>query len=347
MALDSIQEAVELSPGGHPDRARRLETLAGCMNARYRRLGDINDLETAVQQQQEAVDLAPEGHPNRAQYLHNLAVSLRDGYLRLGEVSNLEAVLQANTEAVNLTPDGHSMKATYLPGLATALTHRYEELGDVNDLKLAVEKHQEVVRLTSVDHIDRAWSVHCLASCLLDLYKKSQDLNVLDMALDKFQELLEITPSGHPDRAERLQDLAGCFAYQYRHSGKSEALHAVHTHYSASFNILTSSPDISWHRALDWVKFATQFQPEDCLLAHRSALNLLPELLWIGHSVPVRQDILRRLDIGQATSAAVRTCLNISNLRTAVEIVEQGLATTFQQMNSIASSDPDQDSRGA
>lgn len=68
------------------------------------------------------------------------------------------------------------------------------------------------------------------------------------------------------------------------------------------------------------------------MTAYRAAFSLLPELLWIGHSIPVRHNAIHRLNISGATSTAIRTCINHFPLSSIVEILEQGLATTFQQM---------------
>jgi hypothetical protein len=48
-------------------------------------------------------------------------------------------------------------------------------------------------------------------------------------------------------------------------------------------------------------------------------------------SVTVRHDAIW-VDLQHATATALQTCINLSHLHTAVEILEQGLATIFQQM---------------
>jgi hypothetical protein len=91
-------------------------------------------------------------------------------------------------------------------------------------------------------------------------------------------------------------------------------------------------PEDSWNQALYWADFAQHFQLSDCIPAIQAAFDLLPELLCLGQSITVRHNAINRLNISSATSTAMQTCIKQSNYRTAVEILEQGLATIFQQM---------------
>ncbi|KAJ7720115.1 hypothetical protein DFH07DRAFT_784462 [Mycena maculata] len=61
-ALEKFQEAVDLTPTEHPQRASRLQGLAISLTDWYQKLGDLKDLEAAVEKFQEAVDLTPAEH---------------------------------------------------------------------------------------------------------------------------------------------------------------------------------------------------------------------------------------------------------------------------------------------
>jgi hypothetical protein len=113
--------------------------------------------------------------------------------------------------------------------------------------------------------------------------------------------------------------------------GDPKDLEAVRSH-DASSKLPTSNLETSWQQALSWADFAKQSQPSGSLPAFQAAFHLLPEIFGIGHSIPVRQDAIRRLDISDVASTAVQTSIDLSDPRAAVEIIEQGLATTFQQM---------------
>ncbi|KAJ7081731.1 CHAT domain-containing protein, partial [Mycena epipterygia] len=109
-------------------------------------------------------------------------------------------------------------------------------------------------------------------------------------------------------------------------------LESAYTHYTASFKIPSSTPERSWNEALNWASFAQEVQSSKCITAYLNAFNLLPEILWIGNLLSVRHEAIHRLNIEQVTSAAVKTCIDFSDLVSAVEIMEQGLGITFQQM---------------
>ncbi|KAJ7646380.1 CHAT domain-containing protein [Mycena polygramma] len=340
-ALQTQQEAVALTPNDHPNRASRLQNLAVSFTDRYKRFGDLNDLEASLRTMQEAVALTPHDHPVRAYRLQGLAVSFTDRYKRLGDLKDLEGALQRKQEAVGLTPHDHPDRAQRLQGLAASFTDRYQHLGDLKDLEAALDADQQAVALTPHNHPDRADRLQGLAVSFTDRYQRLGDLKDLEAASQSIQEAIAITPQDHPDRAPTLQNLAMFFRMRFRKLGNLPDLHAVHVHYSASFDLTSSTPENSWDHALSWASFSEEFDEPHCILAYSKAFALLPEILWIGHAIPVRQDLIHRLDIADATSKAVQACIRQSNLLTAVEFLEQGLATIFQQTLQLSSQPKD------
>ncbi|KAJ7713265.1 CHAT domain-containing protein [Mycena maculata] len=332
-AMQKNQESVDLTPADHPHRAIRLQNLAMSFSDRYQRFRELKDLEAALQINQHVVDLTPADQADRATRLHILAMSFTDRYWRLGELKDLAATLQSHQESVDLTPADHPNRASHLQGLAASLGNRYQRLRDIKDLEPAVAKYQEAVDLTPGNHPDRALRLQGLSVSLTDRYHRLGELKDLAAALQRDKESVELTPEDHPGRAGRLQSLASSFMDQFKVFKKPENLKDVHQHYIESFKTQApSDPEPSWRAALRWASFSEEFQPEYCSTAYSAAFNLLPELLWIGHTIPVRQDAIRRLDIGKTASDATRISLALSDPISAVQFFEQGLATTFQQM---------------
>ncbi|KAJ7240718.1 CHAT domain-containing protein [Mycena rebaudengoi] len=331
-ALQNNQAAVEQTPEGHPDLAERLQSLAISFTDRYRRLGDVKDLEVALQNEQAAVAQTPEGHPDMAGRLLSLAASFTDRYRRSGDVKDLEASLQNNQAAVEKTPEGHPDLARRLQHLALSFADRYQRSGDVKDLEAALQNNQAAVEKTPDGHPDLAGRLQNLAVSFTARYRRSGDVKDLEAALQNNQAAVEQTPEGHPNLAGRLQSLAVSFTYQYQRSGDVRDLEAVLFSYSNSFQCYTSDPVQSWHSALNWASFAKVHRPSDILKAYSAAFHLLPEILWIGSTVSVRQDVNMRINVSQATSNAITACIDSLNLPLAIELLEQGLGTTFQQL---------------
>jgi tetratricopeptide (TPR) repeat protein len=209
---------------------------------------------------------------------------------------------------------------------------RYLRSENLTDLEAALQKFQEAVDLTPKGHADKAERLQNLARSFSHRYTKLGDEEDLKAALKYDQEAVDLTPEGHPGEAGRLQQLALSFQEHYVKFKEPSDLSKVHICYRKSFKAPMLNPEAFWIAALEWGSFATEFDPSKCLPPYMTAFKVLPEILWIGHSVDVQHNAIRRLDIGQATSTAVKMCIDLGDLTSAVEIMEQGLATIFQQM---------------
>ncbi|KAJ7493869.1 CHAT domain-containing protein [Mycena latifolia] len=362
LALHKHQEAVEHTQEGHPDRVKCLERLAISLQARYQRLGDKKDLQAALQKSQEAIDLSsewspdlvrlvedlgicydnqylqqatprdfeialqkfqatveadPEGEPDTTWIIRDLADCFGDRYQPRRNLKNIEAALYKQEEILKLIPEGHIARPQLMQDLASYFRDRYHQLGSHEDLRSALQQYQEAEKLIPDDHPD-------LASHL-------GDHKDMEASLRKYQEAMELIPEGHPDRAKFHQKIAALFAKQYQKLGNPKDQTAAHFHYSASFHLSSPTPETAWKAALDWASFAEASQPSYAPMAYSAAFKLLPEILWIGHSVPVHRSTLRRLSLEQAVSNAVKCCINLSKITLAVEVIEQGMATILQK----------------
>ncbi|KAH8776013.1 CHAT domain-containing protein [Hyaloscypha sp. PMI_1271] len=101
-AIQVARQAITSTPKDHSDLAsrlnnlgnnlgsRRLNNLGNSLGSRYKRTGDIADLEEAIQVARQAVVLIPENHSDMASCLNNLGNSLASRYERSGDKADLE-----------------------------------------------------------------------------------------------------------------------------------------------------------------------------------------------------------------------------------------------------------------
>ncbi|KAJ6466643.1 CHAT domain-containing protein [Mycena vulgaris] len=342
VALQKNQQVLELTPEGHPKRGGYLQSLASSLSRRYQRSGDLSDLEAAVEKGREAVNLTPRGHPERAMCLRGLAMSVWHRFDKLGNIEDLEAAVQKFEEVVNLTPGEHPARAEVLHSLAMCLSNRYDRLSDLTDLEAAIQKQQEVVKHIPDGHPDPARYLSALAHSLHCRYKRLGDLRDLEAALEKLHTAVDMTPKGPTDRVQVLHHIGRCLIDRYYMLGDLNDLEAAiqknqevvdfipsaHPNKARYLHSLAASFRQRYHK---------NFQPQDCVTAYSAAFNLLPDIIWIGHSITVRHGAIQTFGIGQATSTAIKRCIDLSHIPSALEIMEQGLATILQQMFQLKS----------
>ncbi|KIJ31933.1 hypothetical protein M422DRAFT_266300 [Sphaerobolus stellatus SS14] len=74
-AIENQQQALNLTPDGHPGKAGRLSSLGHSFWTRFEHLGQLEDLENVIADQQQALNLTPDGHPGKAGRVSNLGIS--------------------------------------------------------------------------------------------------------------------------------------------------------------------------------------------------------------------------------------------------------------------------------
>ncbi|KAJ7192873.1 CHAT domain-containing protein [Mycena pura] len=293
--------AVELTPKGHQDLTRLMQDLGIGLHDRFQRLGDLQDLEAALQKFQGAVELTPKGHPDLPQLMQHLGTGLHDRFQRLGDLQDLEAALQKFEEAVELSPKGHPNLPQLMRSLGEGFNERFQRLGDLQDLEASLQEFHAAMELTPKGHRDLPLLMHDLGIGFRDRFRRLGDLQDLEAALQKFQGAVELSPEEHPDRPRFLQNLADTYRDRYLRLKHPQDLNNL-------FSGLPSQNTIMPHTL-----YQLTWKPSNC--CPTSSGLVIPYQLNIGH----------------ATSTAFRICVTLPELHSAVEFIEQGIATIFQQ----------------
>ncbi|KAF8543384.1 CHAT domain-containing protein [Trichophaea hybrida] len=225
---------------------KKFEELA----SRYRRKGNLDDLQQAIQQTQAAATATPLGHPLRGASLTNLFIALSWRFERLADVDDMrQAIFRAvrlgnlgsrlhtrfertrdlgdlqqaiflAEQALTATPLNHPYRSANLENLGYWLTSRFERLGDPDDLQQAILQSKESVALTPLDHPDRARRLNNVGITLYLRFGLSEDQDDLELAMLHTNEAVAVTPLGHPDRAHRLHNLGISLNARYERTGE-------------------------------------------------------------------------------------------------------------------------------
>ncbi|KAL5632245.1 hypothetical protein ACGC1H_000296 [Rhizoctonia solani] len=328
-AIEYEYRAVALTPDGHPDLPSRLANLGGSHSHRFERLGELSDLKNAIEYKSRALALTPNGHPDLPSRLTNLGASHHRRFERLGELSDLDNAIEYLSCALALTPDGHPHLPSTLTNLGASHCRRFARIGEVSDLENGIEYESRAVALTPDGHPDLPSRLTNLGGSHIRRFEQRGEVSDLENAIDYQSRALALTPDNHPDAASRQYSLAWTHLRCYRQTiDHSYLQHSLSLFRSASQS-LSGAPRDKFMFAQVWTKAALVFSPDSCIDAYQTAIDLLPQYIWLGATTTQRyQDLSDTEALAvDAASAAIRS----SNHSLALEWLEHARCVVWNQ----------------
>jgi tetratricopeptide (TPR) repeat protein len=327
--------AVDLTPDGHPDKPKRLNNLGSVLQARFQRLGGMEDLEQAVVMKTHAVDLTPNRNPKKPKYLNNLGNVLQERFKRLGGMDDLERAVVIQTHAVDLTPDKHSNKPIYLGNLGNVFMKRFDRLGGMDDLEQAVVNLTRAVNLTPDGHPNKPSQLNNLGDVLHERFKRLSGMDDLEQAVGTLTRAVDLIPNGHSQRTICLHRLARVLYTRYQSSYKqpTDLTKAIALSTDAATNT-SGNPSIRLRAAVLTTCLLLHEPTERSLSAliqaHQHVLNLIPQVVWLGHNIQRRYEELA--DLGTLVNRAAAVAIAAGEYSRAVEWLESGRTVVWSQL---------------
>ncbi|KIJ30261.1 hypothetical protein M422DRAFT_80447, partial [Sphaerobolus stellatus SS14] len=211
----NFQQAVQLSPVGHPDKPSWLNNFGNSLFTRFEELRDMTDLNESILKLQEAIELAPDDHPSKPSFLYILGGSLLKQFEQSGDITHLnESVLQ-KWEALRLIPHHHPDKPSWLNNLGNLLLTRFEHLRDETDLKNSLLIIQGAVELSPDGHFDEPSRWNNLGNSSLTVFERFGVMADFNLSLIENQQVVQLTPDGHPDKPSWLNKLGNSLLTQF------------------------------------------------------------------------------------------------------------------------------------
>ncbi|VDC06470.1 unnamed protein product [Peniophora sp. CBMAI 1063] len=338
-AIASQQRASELTPNGHPDEASRLHNLASSLRSRFERLDDPADLERAIAIQRRVIELTPDDLPALPVRLDSLSSIQRLRFRRFGMLEDLESAIASQQRATELTPHGHPDRATRLHNFALSLSSRFERLDDTADLERAITIQRCAVELTPDTHPDLSVRLENLGGYHQLRFRRFGELEDIERAIAELKRAVKLSADGHPEKAILLHNLALSLVVDFcRERTVDRFAEALSCFMSASSQSLVSPAkhlQIANHTIKllnDNPEFGTA---EMLLLAHSRVLDVLSEVVWLGHTMKRRLEESQQL--GQLVSSAVCAAVGVDALAQAVEWLDAGRALIWAQTMSLRS----------
>ncbi|KAJ7919737.1 CHAT domain-containing protein [Mycena leptocephala] len=325
-----FEDAFQLTPDGHPDKPSRLNNLGNSLFHRFEQLGDLIDINKSVLMFEDAVQLTPDGHPDKPSRLNNLGNSLSCRFERLGDLSDINKSVLMLEDAVQITPDGHPDKPSLLNNLGNSLFHRFKRLGGLSDINKSVSMQEDAVQLTPDGHPDKPSRLNNLGYSLLSRFEQLGDLSDINKSVLMFEDAVQLTPDGHPHKPGLLNNLGNSLFRRFEQLHDPEDSQQLLLHYTSAACSETGPASIRFVAAQTWAKHAHIHHHSSVLHAYTTAIEILPELAWLGLSITDRHHQLSQA--GQVVRDAASAAIAVHDYQKAVEWLDQGRSVIWGQL---------------
>ncbi|EDQ99619.1 uncharacterized protein LACBIDRAFT_316305 [Laccaria bicolor S238N-H82] len=344
LALDQYKLAVAFISPTSMELSHCEHNIANCYASRYKRLHDHDDLDLAIQYSMQLLQHMSTNHQDISTAKSILSSLLHDKFKLQNEVADLDSAMKLEREALDAVGETNPSQPKLLHDLAFLHLAYFEYTKDITHLEAAIplmEKCLEMAHETDLDSpvyhhtlavmLGKLWMVDgkidwiytCIKVCAIAINHARTDESILPMLyhlIDKSFSIICIH-SQAPNNVSVSQEV----------SAVEDAYCALY-YYRASLTSSFATPKGCLEAALDWAEFATILNLNETLTAYSFALATLPNILWIGNSLGDRYNSLVKLNISGLVSSAVAAALKFNDVKHAVELIEQGLAITYQQM---------------
>ncbi|CAE6473581.1 unnamed protein product [Rhizoctonia solani] len=328
-AIQYQSHALDLTPQGHLDLSSNHSLLGVSHSHRFQRLSELADLEKAMYYHSRALDLTPDGHPDLPMRLANLGTSHNELFLRLDKPDDLEKAIEYQSRAVYLTPDSHPDLSIRLANLGASHTVKFQRLNELKDLEEAIRYQNRALDLSSDNHPNvSSWLVN-LGTMLGFRFLRLHQLGDLEHAIQCQSRAVALAPSSHPNLAILHLRLAISHFGYYAHAKQLSHLEHSLNSFRMAARSPTSAPWIRFQSASQWAGFASKHVGLNPLEAFQTAIELLPQFIWLGATTAQRyQDLLKVETLAvDAAHAAIR----LSNYALALEWLEHARCIIWNQ----------------
>ncbi|CAE6514096.1 unnamed protein product, partial [Rhizoctonia solani] len=331
-AIEYTSRALALTPDSHPHLSILLQDLGVSHTHRFQRLGELGDVEKAIEYGSRALALTPDSHPQLSILLQNLGVSHAHRFQRLGELGDIEKAIEYGSRALALTPDGHPHLSILLQNLGVSHTHRFQRLGELGDVETAIEYESRALELTPDGHPDLSIQLAILGMSYRNRFEHLGEPEDLENAIGCGSRALELTPDDHPTLPDKHFLLAESSLLRYRLTqltGNPSDLQGTLDSFRMATQSLAGSPRNKFKYALQWAEFASKESLLNCIEAYQTAINILPQFIWLGATTNQRyQDLVQAQNL--ATRAAAAAIL-ASEYKLALEWLENARCVVWNQ----------------
>ncbi|CUA71839.1 hypothetical protein RSOLAG22IIIB_04783 [Rhizoctonia solani] len=330
-SIEFLSRTVTTTPDGDPNLPYWLSSLGRFHGGRFWRLGELGDMEKELEYTSRALALTPDDHPTMAYLLGNFGVACSTRFNHLREPGDIAKSIESLSRALALTPDGDPSLSYLLTSLGKShlSRDRHGHENEIPDVDIAIEYLSRALDLAPSGHSYQQEGL-LLLSMALSIRARSPDrMEDFGTTIEHISRSLALTPEGHPHLTSQHQLLAGICVHQYHLTKNAKYLQDSLDSFRQACQSQTGSPGQKFRGALSWAKDASIHGELNCLEAYQTAIDLLPQFIWLGATADQRYkdlDDAKNLAIEAATAA-----IRFSNYVLAMEWLEHARCVVWNQ----------------
>lgn len=225
-------------------------------------------------------------------------------------------------------------KSSFLNRLGNIYMTHYQTSQDVYHLTQAVSVYSDAIR-DGLDGPMGATYLNDLGSSLSLRFDRLGDVGDINKSILMFEDAVRLTPEGHPDKPALLSNLGRSLFTRFEHFHDQSDLVAATHQFSSAASSDVGSTSVRFHASSQWARCAHLSGNHSSLDAYASSLQLLPELAWLGLSIPDRHHHL--LKAGAVVRDAVSAAIAVQQHDMAIEWLEQGRSVVWGQLLQLRS----------
>jgi tetratricopeptide (TPR) repeat protein len=228
-----------------------------------------------------------------------------------------------------MTPDIDPNKPIYLSSFGNSLLRQFEQNSERASVDKAIEAHQRALSLLPSNHAAKPSCLNNLAIVYLKRFLTYTEREDIDNAIETLCEAVQSTPQDHPNQSSHLLNLGNALRLRYDEYKGTEDIHKAISNFADAARSSSGSPSMRLSAAVEWSKYASM-SGSSPLEAFKCAVDLLPEVAWMGMSVFDRQAAL--YEFGNVVREAAGAAIAAGEYTTAVEWLEEGRTVVWAQL---------------
>ncbi|CUA74678.1 Protein kinase rad3 [Rhizoctonia solani] len=329
-AIELIYQGLPLIPQGHSDMPIQLNNLGKSHLVRFERLNQAEDNNKAIELFSQSVKFTALSSPDLPGQLNNLGTSYLARFQRLGRQEDIDKAIEYLVQGVELIQENQPDLPLVLNQLGISYRIRFSYANNIDDINKAISCLKRAISLIPEGSRNVPMLLNSLSNTHLIRFKELGSSEDIEKTIRLFNKVLSLTPDGHPELPGFLLNLGQAYFSRFKRLGDHQARLSSLEYFQRSAESIEGHPRFRLDAAWMWARAASFCSVLDSLKAYNRAMDIIPQLVWLGASISQRYDDVRMT--GDLAVEAAANAIQVGEYRLAVEWLEQGRSIVWNQI---------------